>query len=162
MAKIRVTARLRVGLVMLALQAAPGLAHAETANACTPNGCGPGGFFGAAVPNELAGCSFKAACDAHDVCYSKCLSCHPFSKSPTCQGADNKAARRLECDGDFKKALVRASGSSKVCLAAADAYHFSVRKFGDSYHRGNKSKLSEADQFKAIFDAEYARVKAAQ
>jgi hypothetical protein len=131
----------------------------KTAHTCPVNGCGPDGWFGIVVPNEVAGCNFKRACDAHDLCYAKCLPCHSFSDSPLCYGLDNKKARRKECDASFKQSLTKAAGSSTTCLIAADAYHFAVRKLGNSFHRGEPPTKDEADEFKQAFEAEFARLK---
>lgn len=156
-------------IVALALLAAPAAAQtqtpagaAATAHSCPVNGCGPDGFFGMIVPNRLAGCRFKAACDAHDVCYSKCLPCHTFSNSPLCYGLDNKQARRTECDDDFKKRLLSDNPGSLVCRTASEAYYRAVRQFGNSSHRSirpsnEKLTADRSAAFKRAFEAELAR-----
>lgn len=139
--------------------------NASTSHTCRANGCGPDGWFGMVVPNEIAGCSFKPACDSHDICYSKCLSCHSYSDSPICYGLDNRRMRQAECDTDFRADLVKASGGSKVCLLASRIYHRVVTDLGVRYHRGltaTPGDEAERDaEFKRRFEAEFAKAKAA-
>lgn len=129
------------------------------AHTCAVNGCGPDGFWGAVIPNELAGCKFKSACDAHDVCYAKCTPCHPYHTNARCFGIDNKLARRGECDKDFESQMVKENGGTSICRVAARAYATAVRSMGDSYHRGSRPAAVNAAEFEKVFAAEFAKLK---
>jgi hypothetical protein len=132
---------------------------AKTEHSCKVNGCGPEGWFNAVVPDEIAGCSFKKACDAHDLCYSKCLPCHTFSDSPLCSGDANRKLRRTQCDSEFKAELSQASSKKLICQIAAEAYYLAVRELGDFHFRGDPPAEAVTKRFQSVFDAEYKRGK---
>ena len=139
-------------------------AQAQSATAeqhrCTVNGCGPDGFFGALIPNKVAGCKFKKACDAHDVCYSKCLVCHPFHTDATCHGYENKQKRRLACDTAFKDEMLAQNKSTRICRLAAEAYYVAVRKYGENLHRGvDPPSDRDKAEFEKLFREELERLE---
>lgn len=128
----------------------------SAAQQCLPNGCGPQGFFNYVVPNRIAHCKFKDACDAHDICYSECLSCSPTWQRAVCSGAENKKKRKIACDVNFRDKLTEQNKGSRICAAFVRAYYLAVVSMGESWHRGKPPDDEAAEQFKATFEDEMA------
>ena len=125
--------------VFLAVNAMCASAMAQgVPNQCTPNGCGPAGWLGWFVPGNPLGCQFTAACNAHDICYGKCIAgCSPAAGTPAC-GGDCKArkAEKDKCDSDFVNKM-KADNLGKVrCQQLADDYHWFVSNCGCTFFRG--------------------------
>lgn len=143
-----------LGLLALAagLWAFP--AAAQQPNKCTPNGCGPGGWLGTVVPNRFFDCSFKPACDNHDVCYSRCESCGVLFGRPECQGTcEDKRERKERCDVAFRDQMFSDNKNKAHCKTAARAYYLAVRYRGCAYFRGLREVLRTREDFQRDFEA---------
>lgn len=159
--------RLVVVCHMLAVMTAPEQALGQQSkstsgkvkHSCDLNGCGPGGFFGAVVPNNLGACQFKPACDAHDLCYARCTDCHPDSALPMCEGLKNKQDRRAVCDQEFRRVLLSQNATTTICRVASEAYYIAVRALGDRYHRSLRTLEANAAEFRRLLDAELSKGK---
>jgi hypothetical protein len=119
-----------------------------------PNGCGTG-WNRYLVPDriKLVGCEFKAACDAHDICYGACESGGAQAKESQCeylrcQSGGNlhgqaicddaqfrklriaSVNRRAECDGKFLIKLQEINPEKPHCTLFTALYPFAVRVLG--------------------------------
>lgn len=127
----------------------------------TPNGCGTGWslYF---VPNSipLASCTFKQACDSHDMCYDKCsgsfegkceyrrcraggdlfgkTACQTDSRLLTSQAMAGE--RRASCDASFYVEMRRLNAGKLVCEAFSIIYRDAVKAWAGPHFSG-------ADQF---------------
>ena len=123
------------------------------------NGCGTG-WNSYLVPNEipLAGCKFEQACNAHDLCYSKCVSKdnldNPLCKykrcwtpgdlkgKKICQDPEygrlvNAAVERKNtCDQSFYNKLVSDNQNVPICDKFARIYRYAVSKLGGDAFNG--------------------------
>lgn len=113
-------------------------AMAQGANQCTPNGCGPAGWLGWLVPNSPLGCQFKAACDAHDICYSRCVTgCSSNAGTPACDGdCQARKAEKDKCDTAFVTKLKADNPGKARCQELADDYYWFVSNCGCKFFRG--------------------------
>jgi len=141
-------------VVCLAFGSGQGSSAAEQAAQCMANGCGPGGWLGTVVPNKIASCSFKAACDAHDLCYSRCENCGDLFGRPECIGTcEQKKDRKDRCDRDFYDMMVGANGGRKHCVLAAKAYYLAVSYRGCTYFRSTREARFDRESFQTDFEA---------
>lgn len=142
------------------------------------NGCGSGWslYF---VPDsiKLAECSFKAACDQHDICYGKCEKsfvgeceyrrCQAggdLYKNNECKINENllilmvKANQRKRvCDADLCDKIRKINKGKPICEAFAIVYRDAVRYFGKDKFLGIDGadfnlNQSEKEHLKAIHD----------
>jgi hypothetical protein len=124
------------------------------AQTCQANGCGPSGWLGTAIPNRIANCTFKAACDNHDVCYSRCESCGDLHGKPECSGTcEMKRERKTKCDADFRNQIVQANLGKSHCQAAATAYYLAVTYGGCAYFRSIRDALAVREKWQSDFEA---------
>ena len=115
-------------------------------NSCTPNGCGPGGYWGVAVPDNIWGlCKFKTACDRHDKCYSRCdAKCGDLAGCSTCKLNKNgkvRLARKRRCDEQFYKDIKSLNSNNllpSLCNGIGNTYRTAVRKGGHRYWNGRE------------------------
>ena len=118
------------------------------AQTCQANGCGPSGWLGTAIPNRIANCTFKAACDNHDVCYSRCESCGDLHGKPECSGTcEMKRERKTKCDADFRNQIVQANLGKSHCQAAATAYYLAVTYGGCAFFRAIRDALAQREKW---------------
>lgn len=131
--------------------------------------------MGTLIPEYVAGCDFKTACDQHDRCYGRCdrSNCPGQLNANKCAGncamcdprcPKSRQQRRKVCDAQLTIDIVR--NNSGRCEAAAYAYSFAVSAAGCWFFRGfgplgtteRQRRLKET--FQSNFDAAYARAKA--
>jgi hypothetical protein len=122
----------------------PSILNAQPA-AVQTNGCGPIGF-GALVPDStlISGCEFTNACNAHDICYGRCLVGGDLHGQPTCNDKDEKAARKATCDKSMRQQIREDNSNRRICSAYAAVYYFAVSRFGDGNFQGLES-LDDGD-----------------
>ena len=140
--------------LLLAISTVPTTTYAK--NTCVLNGCGPSGWWGNVVPDSVAGCNFRQACDSHDTCYSRCAKCGDLKKagSKKCNGScEEKRARKDSCDLNFHEAMIAGNPNSALCKVAATAYYLTVSYRGCSYFRGVKGTKSNRKKFQKDFEA---------
>lgn len=121
------------------------------------NGCGTG-WNTYLVPDNipLANCKLQAACNAHDVCYSKCLAVENKDNSlciyKKCLIAGNKEKicgspayvrirqqamdRKTSCDSNFYSQIIADNQSKPICKNFARLYKFAVTHLGKSAFSG--------------------------
>ncbi len=117
------------------------MAQAQTpptgAPALVTNGCGSGrvGFL---VPNKtwLSQCQFETSCNAHDVCYGKCLEGGELQGNATCNVRADKQRRRAVCDTALQTDIITANPNKPVCSMYASLYRFAVQALGESFFHG--------------------------
>jgi len=102
------------------------------------NGCGPDGILGHIVPNRIrvVNCELEKACNAHDICYGRCLKGGDLHGSPTCNDREAKRRRRVKCDEALFSSIGSANGNRLACRAAASLYKNFVRLFGSTLFAG--------------------------
>jgi hypothetical protein len=112
-------------------------AVASVPPALVTNGCGSGrvGFL---VPDKtwLTQCQFEASCNAHDICYAKCLEGGALQGNPTCNVQADKQRRRAGCDASLQKDIIAANPGKPVCSMYASLYRFAVQALGESFFNG--------------------------
>jgi hypothetical protein len=121
------------------------------------NGCGTG-WNSYLVPNyiPLANCILEAACNAHDVCYSKCLikenQDNPLCKYKQCLKSGRKEKkcgspdymdirkqamdRKTMCDNNFYGQIINDNQNKPICKNFARLYKFAVVHFGKDAFSG--------------------------
>ena len=122
------------------------------------NGCGPGGFFNAIVPEDPAGgCSFTPACNGHDSCYATCNSGQANCDK---QFLDDLLALCNSCASDGKpkymwvrcgppkspsrcKKLVDSSRWKRHCESMARTYYHAVAGLGGSSYKKGQNEGCE-------------------
>ncbi|MGH6814927.1 MAG: hypothetical protein ACREC6_04425 [Hyphomicrobiaceae bacterium] len=107
------------------------------------------------IPNRIADCLFKAACDKHDACYSRCeKGCGDLYGRPECEGTcETKRERKKLCDKDFRMQLVRDNLGKPHCRTAATAYYLAVTHGGCTYFRSVRETLPVRQKMQNDFDA---------
>jgi hypothetical protein len=132
------------------------------AKAQMTNGCGTG-WNRYIVPDEIQplGCSFRAACDGHDVCYGRCVETplNGQTRAPHCEYLDCEPGgvlagnevcdtqrfdvlrrlahrRRTQCDAQFMLDLDANNADKPRCLLFTAFYPFMVRVLGGSAFLG--------------------------
>lgn len=120
------------------------LSHGQTpaavgsvAPALVTNGCGSG-RLGVLVPNKtwLPKCEFEASCNAHDLCYSKCLAGGALEGSPSCDVKADKQRRRASCDVSLQKDIVVSNPGNRGCSMFASIYRVAVQALGEAFFYG--------------------------
>jgi hypothetical protein len=136
----------------------------------TPNGCGSG-WNTYLVPDyiPIAGCQLESSCNAHDMCYGKCLVKSPEVSSADCRyiqcrpGAalagqavcnspeftelQSKAMKRRQtCDRGFYDSLLTANPERPVCKAFAVLYRDMVVWFGPGSFFGVAPGIADAPE----------------
>jgi hypothetical protein len=140
-------------IVISLFLATVGSARSE-AQTCQANGCGPSGWLGTVVPNRIANCTFKAACDNHDVCYSRCESCGDLHGKQECDGTcEMKRERKTKCDADFRNQIVQANLGKSHCRAAATAYYLAVTYGGCAFFRAIRDAVAVREKWQTDFEA---------
>ena len=148
-----------------------GLLHAQTAQ---PNGCGSN-FSQYIVPDRLLGCEMKASCDAHDVCYGRCISAEQIANDQVCfyrtcetRGANAGKSvcsrmelqkmkqarddRRLGCDEKFFDHIKENNSSKAVCRVIGKVYRKGVKVLGNSSFFGTTVAVERlSDQERAAY-----------
>jgi hypothetical protein len=123
-------------------------------NQCT-NGCGPSGWLGTVVPNWIGRCKLKAACDNHDICYSRCTKdCGDLFGKKECDGdCGARRVRKRECDAALEKEIV-ALNSGADCGTYARAYRLAVSHFGCAFFRGfgPENEMTRKERFQLNFE----------
>lgn len=116
------------------------------------NGCGPA-RYGALVPDSILGqCTFKRACDVHDLCYGKCLKGGPLYGKATCRDEKAKKKRRASCDITFRDNIRKFNPGKKVCSAFANLYYWAVSTYGEGNFYGVDGDIPpEITEFRKFF-----------
>jgi hypothetical protein len=142
------------------------------------NGCGSG-WNRYLVPDEipLVGCSLHNACNAHDVCYSKCLALenqdNPLCLYRKCLGEGRDDAicgspdyvniqekavnRKIGCDDRFYNQIIEENDGKPLCSNFAGIYRFAVQYFGGGSFAGlgtsgGLTKQQQSENIQAIGD----------
>lgn len=104
----------------------------------TVNGCGPDGILGRIVPNRIRvlGCELEKSCNAHDICYARCLLGGDLYNNPTCKDDEARKRRRQSCDETLYSSINAANGNSIFCRTAASVYKGFVTAYGASFFFG--------------------------
>ncbi len=98
------------------------------------NGCGSD-ISAVFVPDAIGECTFKEACEQHDLCYGKCLEGGSIFGTPACNDSrEAKEARRLQCDDDFAKHITTINEGK--CDRWAGVYRKAVRLAGAGSFNG--------------------------
>lgn len=120
---------------------------------CT-NGCGPSGWLGSAVPDWIGKCQLKAACDNHDICYSRCTKdCGDLFGKTECDGdCGARRVRKRGCDAALEKEIVAFNPGSD-CATYARAYRLAVSHFGCAFFRGfgPENEMTRKERFERNF-----------
>lgn len=122
----------------LCLMACAANTPAQTPPALLTNGCGSG-TFAFLVPNKtkfVARCEFENACNAHDICYAKCLEGGALEGNSTCNIQDDKRRRRQVCDVSLQTDIINGNPGKQVCSMYASVYRFAVQLAGENYFKG--------------------------
>jgi len=114
------------------------LPAAATEPGQTVNGCGPNGILGRIVPNRIriVNCELEKACNAHDICYGRCLQGGNLNGNPTCKDEAARKVRRLACDDALFASIGAANDNRLACRAAARLYKSFVRAAGSRFFFG--------------------------
>lgn len=121
------------------------------------NGCGTG-WNKYLVPDNIpiASCKLEAACNAHDVCYSKCLATenteNPLCRYKQCLKAETKEKncgspayvrikkqamdRKTLCDNNFYAQTINDNQDKPICKNFARLYKFAVAHLGNGAFSG--------------------------
>lgn len=135
------------------------VSFSSTAQPAPPNGCGSG-WNQPVIPDDIKiiGCTFKVACDSHDICYGDCdklqkkslpqcsyLRCVKggdlYGKSQ-CDDVGMKSIRieaenrRATCDAAFLVDLVKINPGNSKCNLFTGLYPFVVHLLGTEPFRG--------------------------
>lgn len=158
----------------LVLKLGASLLLATAAAAQETNGCGSG-WNSHLVPDglKIIGCNFKPACDAHDICYGRCMGFKPGKAPAQCEylrclsGGDlvgkpvcdsvafreqQLAARdrRVRCDANFMIDITRSNPGNARCDLFSGLYPFAVRVLGAKNFLGmdtlDEVAMSKADK----------------
>lgn len=98
------------------------------------NGCGSG-ITEFLVPNKIANCKLKEACDRHDLCYGRCLEGGKLFGSEACNASEQeKESRKQKCDVSLYDDIVQANQGS--CRGWASFYKFFVVHAGGGFFNG--------------------------
>jgi hypothetical protein len=125
-------------------------------NTCKPNGCGPDGTLGTAVPNRtiITQCEFESACNKHDLCYSRCEPCGDLAGQSTCTDQTARGLRRTGCDLVLQADIDAINNKRTVCKVWSWIFYQFVSKGGRGYFHGRRLpiELSEpwADQSRSL------------
>lgn len=161
---IRSIALLLVGVALLLAQTPVGQsadACGKGTNTCKPNGCGPDGFWGKAVPDQVFSlCNFRKSCNHHDKCYSRCAKCGDLHGCKTCGKSKNskeRLARKRECDEQLRKEIDRENRNkplASLCRGFGNTYKFAVKNAGGGYWNGKplppEFRRAIRDEFRAL------------
>jgi hypothetical protein len=135
-------------LILAALAGA--LAHpaASTEPGQSVNGCGPDGILGRIVPNRIrvVNCELEKACNAHDICYGKCLLGGALYGNPTCNDDEARRKRRLVCDDALFAEIGTANDNRLACRAAASLYKSFVRAAGTKFFFGIAPRRHDTEE----------------
>ena len=108
-------------------------------SALQTNGCGST-FSSKWVPDKLADCDFRAACDEHDRCYGKCLEGGVLAGTERCLDPQNvKDTRRLQCDKNLQEDIKKHNNGS--CKGWAWLYGSVVKMAGGGSFNGMEPAL---------------------
>lgn len=109
-------------------------------NTCKPNGCGPDGALGMAVPNRtiLTQCEFEAACNKHDLCYSRCEACGDLAGQGTCTNQTARELRRTGCDIALEADIDAINNKRTVCKVWSWLFYEFVSKGGRRLFHGRR------------------------
>ena len=129
---------------------------------CRPNGCGPAGYLGWFVPNTPLWCNFKAACDAHDICYGRCITgCSEISGTAACDGdCKVRIETKRACDAAFLQRMKADNVGKPRCVEIAQTYFDFVSHCGCSFFKGfieTAGRLSPEDRAEFQRSAEALR-----
>jgi hypothetical protein len=107
------------------------LYSANSMAAQNTNGCGTD-RFGWLVPDGtlLSGCTFKNACNKHDICYGRCLAEGDLVGQETCNNKAERDTRRSNCDVSLKKNII-ADNNNYICSLYASIYSWAVITYGE-------------------------------
>lgn len=102
-----------------------------------PDGCSFPSSMEWILPGDkddpVGGCSFKSACDAHDLCYAKCSGTqdkHPYSQKTQCD-TDFYNAMKSACESCYGgKSDIESQLMLWACKQWATYYHDAVQMFG--------------------------------
>jgi hypothetical protein len=146
------------------------------AQALQPNGCGSD-FSKYIVPDRLLGCEMKTSCDAHDVCYGRCVTTEQIANDSVCfyrtceTGGANAGKsvcsrmelqkmkqarddRRLGCDEKFFDHIKENNSSKAVCRVIGEVYRKGVKVLGNSSFFGTTVAIERlSDQERAAYKA---------
>jgi hypothetical protein len=100
--------------------------------------CGSG-FTSALVPDSIGGCQFKAACEAHDMCYGACEVGGSKFGTSYCGLNEISIARlaaKQQCDIQFYEDIAKNNGDSLVCRSLGGIYLVGVALGGQGPFNG--------------------------
>jgi hypothetical protein len=154
---------------------------AAYAQSTLPNGCGSD-FSKYIVPDRVANCTMKSACDLHDICYSKCATHAQIKANPqecfyrSCEpGEENhgkdacspmkvqgllqeREKRRASCDVKLFADIARTNDDKLQCRAIGRIYERAVivlgstSFFGTTTSSGKFTREQRANYKKALDD----------
>ena len=130
--------------------ALPALAEDPLALGLKTNGCGAEqGWSSYFVPNKtlISHCEFKSSCDAHDMCYGRCLVGGDLFGNPTCNDESARRERRKVCDVALSQGIRQKNQDKNVCGMYASLYQWAVDKFAYNAFHG----VASAEQSLAAF-----------
>lgn len=113
----------------------------ETPPGLQTNGCGAKGLQGYFVPDStlFSRCKFKTACDAHDICYGKCLEGGElYEDQQACNDQAARAIRKRSCDIDMFTDIVKNNEDKSICSFYGKVYRAAVSRFGDGNFNGRE------------------------
>jgi hypothetical protein len=173
---------------LLALIASLAWGAQALAQSPDPNGCGSK-LSQYVVPDRLIGCELKGACDAHDVCYARCITnsqiandkacfyrtCEPGGRNAgTSACSDMKLAemmqardvRKVKCDGKLFGDIKDNNKQRLVCRAIGLAYETAVLVLGSGSFMGTTVSVGDMSnqqrlEYKEALDAFFANANEA-
>jgi hypothetical protein len=148
-----------------------------------PNGCGSS-LSHYVVPDRLAGCELKGACDAHDICYARCITPTQIANDGacfyrTCEAGGSNAAtsacsamkldemmqareeRKLKCDKKLFGDIKDNNQQRMVCRAIGRTYEVAVLVLGSGSFMGTTVSVGnmsdqQRSEYKNALDAFFA------
>lgn len=113
---------------------------AQTSTGLVEGYCGSGAT-NPLVPENFLGCEFSNACEAHDICYSKCDpggSMHGSAYCGLSESSPERVAAKAKCDDVFRDQIIAINRGKKICEVFAGLYRRAVVVAGQGPFNGRE------------------------